>query len=456
MTVNNVVYSRKYSHIKEKFLKKSRKISYMLSGWIEPKTLGIEEGGTACLTIGCSSEFHAVRIGFANKLKNPWTLNKVMGIASSGYNDFVNPIGNSSWVNFSSSTNSNHLNNVIECNNKSEKIIVKENPEIYSIHNDGNVFWTWTNWASISSLDPDPVTGMYVLMLRALVPSNQEICYAVGQMRSLINNIDINGGFEYFVGGLKFDIDRVNTQETKESTASWLDNQLAVGSIFPIVQFLTKDPGITGMVVGDSHQQGTSTTEQLTNFLYRTMTKYNKNKERLPFGIVNSAQGGLTSQIFFERMHHLLDSISPSFVVLPGWTYNDVHNGIHADEITVQAFFAQLLLAAEECNIRQILPIFTTPFPRNSTSMGEIQMKPWLWLHNQILSLQESGEIVIDSTEIFGKKDGNLFDGTYKIEFSTDLSHPNDSGHEEISKKLFSIINTLTFESDFYKETSHV
>jgi len=266
------------------------------------------------------------------------------------------------------------------------------------------------------------------------VPSEQMVCYSVGQMRGLLGNRAINSGFECFIGGLKFDIDRVSTPDGVESTQTWIDNQLAVGSLFPVVQFLTKNAGVTALLVGDSHQQGTSTTEQMTNFLYRAVTSAIPNHlGSIPLGFVNAAQGGLTSSQFFARMASLLDAVRPSYVILPGWTYNDATGAVRADQTAMSRFFAKLLAAAEMCDTRDVVPVFTTPFPRDSEHMGPDQLIPWRWLREQILDLSKTGAIVLDTSDILSRRNSHGLEGTYRLEFSTDGSHPDDAGHARIA-----------------------
>jgi hypothetical protein len=416
-------------------LRKSRRVTYMLNGWLEPIWLDSQAGGTTCLAIGCPDDFVAVRVGFANINETPWRLTKMSGRASSSFSDYVNPTGSAPWVYFTCRDGGLDSERVRAPENHSSEIIVSPVPFGTSSDADTPPRWTWTDWAPIGSLAPDTQCGLRVLMLRALVPSEQTVCYSVGQLRSLLGNKAINSGFECFIGGLKFDMDRVSTPDGIESTQTWIDNQLTVGSMFPAVQFLTKNSGITALLVGDSHQQGTSTTEQVTNFLYRAVTSaIPGHLGSIPLGFVNAAQGGLTSSQFFARMAALLDPVRPSFVVLPGWTYNDATGDVHGDQMAMSLFFAKLLAASEMCETRGIVPVFTTPFPRDSEHMGSVQLKPWLWLRHQILSLSKTGSIVLDTSELLSRRNSGGLEGTYRLEYSTDGAHPDDAGHSRIAE----------------------
>jgi hypothetical protein len=178
-------------------------------------------------------------------------------------------------------------------------------------------------------------------MLRALVQPGQTVTYAVGQLRSFTGNVALNRGHDVLIGGLKFNIDMVSypDRDNSVSTQTWIDNQLVTGTLFPMVQFLTLNPGITGMVAGDSHAQGTSTIEQFRGFPYLVTTSLAKDyREEIPFGIANCAAGGLGSEQFFARFETLLQAVQPSYAILPGWTYNDKSEDVKADQAAMSIF----------------------------------------------------------------------------------------------------------------------
>lgn len=410
----------------------------MISGWIAAARLEEKAGGTACLTIGCPDDFYAVRLGFPNVSQEAWRLTKVIGRAAPSFNDFVTPEAPTSWVTFKpGDTTTQTSGNSGEDNGRGEIIVAGK-----SDTRSQEVAWTWTDWAPIASVAPERPDGLRVLFLRALVPSCQTISYAVGQLRTLLGNRNLNHGFDTFVGGIKFDFDRVSTPASAEPTSTWVVNQLVVGSLFPAVQFITKNRGITGMVVGDSHQQGTSSTEQFSNFAFRAVTQVMpRHIGTMPLGLVNTAAGGLSSAQSFLRMMELIDEVQPSYVILPGWTYNDRTGHINADRVAMEKFFARLLMAAEQCEARGILPVFMTPFPRDVASMGPEQMEPWYWLRAEILEIGRKGATVIDSAALLGRTSPGGLDGTYKSEYTSDNMHPDDQGHAALAEPLILILN---------------
>jgi hypothetical protein len=203
------------------------------------------------------------------------------------------------------------------------------------------------------------------------------------------------------------------------------------------VQFLTHKPGISGMVTGDSHAQGTSTTDQFSGFLHAATGILGQTYlDNIPFSMTNCAVGGLVSEEFFARFESLIRAVQPSYAVLPGWTYNDSTGEIKADQTAMNIFFARLLSVVEMCESNEILPIILTPFPRNTEAMTEVQLRPWRWLRENLLALRNSGTIVIDATSILGRQHNGVLDGTYISSMSDDQTHPNDGGHIALAKAI--------------------
>ncbi len=413
----------------------------MVSGWIEQTYLDEGQGGTAALTIGCPDDFYAVRLGFANVTHAPWTLAKVIGAASDGYGDYVHPTGAATWTPFTFAMAGADDDRIVTRADAPTTITVAPTEADPATGHDDEPRWTWTDWTPLASRGVDPETGMRVLMLRALVPPRQTICHAVGQLRTLLGNRALNKGFEIFIGGIKFDRDRVTDPSALagEPTTTWIDNQLAAGSLFPMVQFLTPNAGIMG--TGDSHQQGTSTTEEFTGFLYRAMTKFgHENIGEVPAGMVNCAVGGLTSDRFFARLATLLPSVRPSFVVLPGWTYNDATGGVHADRSAIHSFMARLLCAIELCGVQDCVPICLTPFPRDPESMTSTQIEPWHLTRQKILDQIGQQTSILDAATILGARDERGLTGFYQEAMTNEHRHPSDAGHQFLGEQLKALV----------------
>lgn len=412
-------------------VRQSRRISYMISGWIAEQRLDVQHGGTACCTIGIPDDFYAVRLGFANCTGQPWHLSKVIGAPGPAFGDFVHPDGHPEWVRFQPGSQSGS-------SARGDGSIAVAGLPPHGAGQAGAVQWTWTDWAPIASAPVKKPSDLRPLFLRALIPSNQTVSFAVGQLRTLLGNTEVNQGFEVFIGGIKFDLDLTGDDKGGGPTVTWIDNQLVAGSLFPMVQVLTRHRGVVGLVAGDSHQQGTSTLEQFTGFAYRasveTAMRYAGN---VPVGIVNAAVGGLTTPQIFGRFHDLLDEIAPTYAVLPGWTYNDDGPQGRADHVAVRAFLARLLRAVSECESRGILPVICTPFPRDAARMGTLQVGPWRWIRERILELGADDRVlVIDATSVLGHREAGKFNGTYDPAMSTDQAHPDDAGHAAVARLL--------------------
>jgi len=415
------------------FMRKTRQISYMISGWIADAHLASEQGGTSCLTLGIPDDFYAVRLAFPNKGPETWRMSRVIGTSSRGFGDFVHPGEKSDWIAFEPEKEAV----TTQTHDKTGTITVKGLAEGESTYPDC-VKWTWTAWAPIMSAPVTRSNDLRPLFLRAHVPSDQRVAFAVGQLRGLLGNADVNHGFDVFVGGIKFDIDLTGEQKEGGATGTWIDNQLVAGSMFPLVQVLTRHRGVVGLVAGDSHHQGTSTLEQFTGFAYRASTEAMMNAVgRTPVGFVNAAVGGFTTAQIFGRFYGLLDAINPSYAVLPGWTYNDDGPDGRADASAVRMFFAELVRAVAICETRGILPVLCTPFPRDAERMGAVQIGPWRWIRERILELgADERVLVLDATSVLGEENAGRYSGTYHRAMSNDQMHPDDEGHIAIARLL--------------------
>ena len=428
----------------KRMLRRTRRWSWMVSGWFAPAELVADGGGTACMSLGCSDDFVAVRLGFPNVSERSWRMTRAIARPSLSFGDYVTPTGDAPWTTFTMANGGADSTDIVAGTDGPAEIEVRGIQDT-PLGRAAKVRWTWTDWAPIRSLPPDPATGMRVLMLRGLVPSNQTVTFANGQLRTFTGNRTLNRGFDTLIGGLKFNIDMVTAPDRDPSppTQAWIDNQLAGGTLFPLVQFLTHKPGVSGIAAGDSHFQGTSTTEQFSGFLHAATGRLTEMYfNSLPFSMTNCAVGGLTSKEFFARLAALVPAIQPSYALLPGWTFNDSNGTVKADQTAMDIFLARLLNAIELCDANGILPIVLTPFPRNAEAMTPLQLAPWRWLRERILALREHYTVVVDATSVVGHRENGHFDGTYLPSLSDDQMHPNDSGHAAIAVALATAVRS--------------
>ena len=94
------VFAGTPSNPARRVLRRTRRWSWMVSGWFELFELIPGGGGTACMTLGCSDDFVAVRLGFPNISEQPWRITRAIARASDGFNDYVTPTGDASWTTF--------------------------------------------------------------------------------------------------------------------------------------------------------------------------------------------------------------------------------------------------------------------------------------------------------------------------------------------------------------------
>ncbi len=106
-------------------------------------------------------------------------------------------------------------------------------------------------------------------------------------------------------------------------------------------------------------------------------------------------------------------------------------------------FFARLLQAADMVRLNGAVPLWLTPFPRNSSFMTAERLAPWRALRQSILGLQTAGEIVADATAVLGNMTAGEYDGTYLPAMTSDQLHPNDNGHAAVADLLKPVIKSL-------------
>jgi hypothetical protein len=440
--------------------RRTRRYSWMFSGWTQASELVQGRCGTEFVTIGVPDDFYAVRIGLANITRFSWTASKIIACGSACWNDRFNPLDaagvprpSSAWSRVTFANGGADRASLVTAADAPSRIVVAAKTSDHDRDGDpgddpSNPAWTFTDWVPCASLAADPATGMRVLMLRALLPDRQVITYTNGAMDEFAGRPELHAGYDYFLGGMCHGQDRVTdpayTAAENLPPDILVMNRIANGPVMCLIQVMTRHAGIVGLITGDSHHAGVATTSQINNFLLRCLLSFgHETKGRLPMGFVNTAAGGLTSVQFFPRMTALLQAVRPGFVVLPGWSYNETSEGIHANETAENQLFARMLLAADGVRQAGAVPIFVTPFPRDANSMTEAVRSVWLARRDSLLTLRCSGEIVLDATPLLGARTDGGFNGTYLDGLSIDEMHPNDAGHAAVAAALTPIVRRL-------------
>jgi hypothetical protein len=427
-------------------VRRNHRYTWMPNGWLASGNLGPGDGGTEFLTIGCPGDFVAVRVGFANVSPQPYTITTVRACASSSWGDTINPVEGGDWTTLTCSGGNTPADDAIVTRpDVRAPILVSGNMPDAASGEATNPAWTWTDWQALASANPDPETGMRVLMLRCLVPSNQVVTATNGSLAPYTRSDDLNLGFRHIIGGIKADIDCVTDPAVTRRRGLLADNlarnRIRNGQMMAIVQFLTVNPGVTIALTGDSHHQGTSTTSEFLSFGLRCAVALGRTGlGSVPVGYANLAVGGATSQVMFPRLIRLLPDLRPDLVILPGWTYNEGHGTNKADAVAIAVFLARLIKTAETIQANGGRCIFLTPFPRNAASMSEVQLGPWRHARDAILGMRAAGALVLDAASLLGASRDGILDGTYSPSTTTDMIHPNDTGHRVIAEALGPLI----------------
>ena len=413
-------------------VRRTRIFSWAPSGWlVRGATGGVD---TDFVTLCCPDDFVAIRVGLTNISSEPYTIDKIIATASTTLGDGANPTGNVTWTPLTFMNDGAGAGPIVTQADAPTQITVHGCRPGPATGDAVVPRWTWTDWVPLASVARTDSPGApRVLMLRVLLPAG---CYHTrpnGGFLEYHATPEMNLGFDYVAGHVPADL--VTVPGTIHAPGACLGHTNPPVSC---VQLLTRNAGIVGMTTGDSHHQGSSTTTQFWNYLLRATVQIGmKHVGRIPFGYWSTARGGANSEWFFTSLTNVLDVAKPSFVVLPGWTYNDMSGNVHADQAANDVFLARLLMTAEACVNRGAVPIFLTPFPRDPHSMTEACVRPWLRLRRVILSMRESGAIVVDATTLLGARSlSGEFDGCYRPEYSLDQMHPNDAGHAALAELL--------------------
>lgn len=416
-------------------------LTWLPSAIFDTFSLGDGADYTQCLAAACPDDFFAVRVGLANVTDRPWVASRLSVCPSSTWSDRVNPEGGAGWTPLTFAHGGADSATIAAGRDLPLRIEVAANRADPGNNETANPAWTWTDWTPVRSLPrTDIAGGPRILMLRMLVPPLQTITFANGAYFRYAELEDHHRGFVHAIA--KFHGDAVSDPGVLPLEA--VDTDHGVNSI-ACVQFLTRRPGITAMVTGDSHHAGASTETAFSCFLLRAMTALGAPLVgRLPLGYASCACGGLRSPQFFDRLMALLPVVRPGLVVLPGWSFNDQYDGARGDRDACDIFFARLLLAAEACAAQGAVPIYLTPFPRDPATMTAARLGPWHGLREAIMAFRQHGGIVLDTASLLGRETDGVLDGTYRPEYSNDEIHPNDAGHERLAAALMPLIQEVS------------
>ena len=211
-----------------------------------------------------------------------------------------------------------------------------------------------------------------------------------------------------------------------------------------LIQAMTRNAGIVGMVTGDSHQAGSTTIGEMYNFVTQCLLPIGQESVgSIPIGIVSTAVGGAVSRQMFPRLTALLKAVQPAFAVLPGWTSNEHDGTPPPTQMAEDIVFARMLLAADEVRAVGAIPVFVTPLPVSPVFMTSETHARWLARRDTMLGMRASGELVIDGGALLSDRTNGTLTGTYREGLSLDAVHPNAAGHAIIAAALTPIVRRI-------------
>ncbi len=410
-------------------------------------TLGASDGGTEFQCIDIPDDFYAVRVGFMNATTTAWDVTMVKAVGSAPTSSYVVPIdedGNTladdEWSTLTFVGGGENLSEIVTIPGATPGIVVLENGTDPSTGQTDNPQWTMTDWVPCSSRGADPVTGMRRLMIRALIPSSQDLTYNNMLANSVWpGNPDLNRGYVFWLGGADDNADYVTSPSTGDSLTNSGNAPLVNGNIVAMVQVLTRRPCVQGMHTGDSTMAGTGTTASIyTMSLIAGTTLGQEYIDVAPVGVACAATGGQSSGTFFARMATMLPIVQPTYCILPGWTSNDYNVENLTPDQVASYFSARLRNAADVCRANDVVPIFCTPW--GYTDIPAELLPAWRELRARVLALAESGNVVVDQFALCGDvSTAAYFPGME----ASGLVHPTDAANIRATQVLIPAIKRV-------------
>ena len=415
---------------------------------LRPVTVALAgaDGGTEFQCLDIPDEFYAVRVGFMNITTTPWDVTLIKAVGSGPTSSYVVPVdddGNtlaaSDWSTLTSVNAGANVSEIVTVAGASTALEVLANTTDTATGETGNPAWTMTDWVPCQSRGADPVTGMRRLMIRALIPSSQSVGYNSVLANSVWpGNPTLNRGYVAWTGGRDNNADYVTDPTTGNSLTNTGNNPLVSGNLIAMIQVLTRKPCVQGMHTGDSTMAGTGTTASI--YTMSLMSAIDLGKEFIgvvPVSNCCAATGGEASGVFFARMQTLLPIVEPTYCILPGWTSNDFNvDGLTPDEM--EAYFsARQRNAADVCREAGVVPIFVTPWGYDA--MTDAYRVAWKALRARVLSLTESGNVVVDQFALCG----NTATGEYDTGMAADGIHPGDEANTRATQVLTRAIKAV-------------
>ena len=186
-------------------LRRMHRYTFAPNGWLQSVArAGTGLWGTQFLTIGCPDDFFAVRLGFPNITRFSYTVPSIAVCPSTSWNDYANPTGPATPVMLTSLNAGADVDRIVTATDVPGNSTVGPNSIDRTSGEPSIAAWSWTDWCAVSSVAPDPRTGMRVLMIRHTVANNngELVTFGNGRMIGWQGEPSINKGYDFFVAVL--------------------------------------------------------------------------------------------------------------------------------------------------------------------------------------------------------------------------------------------------------------
>jgi len=443
---------------------RSHRYTWAPSLWATTTALGVTGAGqTHAYTIGIPDDFSAIRVGFLNMTATPWTVSKVAAVASSTWSDYVIPTGGATPITLTFGAGGADDSRIYSAAGLPTTIAVAANAADATSGATDIAAITWSDWCPIQSQPADPATGMRVLMLRGLTPATAVTVTGnrgnwPGYSGGNGGNQAANNGYDIFVGGIKT-LDRVTVPfadgpASAGNTAAYLANNPTIGTIFAVVQAITKNEGVTIVQAGESKFFGTTTATQMTNWALRSVGQIGDQAIGvLPVGCACLAVGGYDSAHTFGLARSLLPSLLPSIVNVCSYNGNENDAALgYTDAFSQQVEYGRTMMFRDFIRSLGGVPILVSPLPM--VQFGATQADSGLTGTPANPGFQaafaawkalaaEPATATFDAYSVLGANYVAM-DPHYGIAgISTDGNHPNDAGHGLLVPPYVALVKPL-------------
>lgn len=411
------------------------------------KTLDGNDGGTEFRCLDIPDDFYAVRVGFMNRTTSTYAVTLIKAAGSAPTESYITPVDEdgvaltaADWSTLTTLGAGANGTELVTVSGAPTALTVLANATDANTGKTDNPAYSMTDWVACESRGADPVTGMRRLMIRALVPSSQNVTYnGESPTTGWDDNPAVNKGYFSWVGGKDNNADYVTDPTTANALPNTGNTQISGnGPIMAFVQVMTRRPCVQGINGGDSTMAGALTNGGIYNMsLISATTLGQEFVGHVPISNVNAATGGAPNSVFFPCLQDILPIVQPTYCILPGWSSNDLNvDNLTPDEMVAQ-FSARLSLAADAARAVGAVPIYCTPW--GDDSMTEDERVAWRELRARVLSLAVTGNIVVDQFALCG----DVTTGVYASGMAYDGLHPTDEANVRATQLLIPAIKRV-------------